>query len=338
MKKLNLKYIAIIAIIAFCSFIVANSSKIIIDNGVDFAVLNMENPPGNHPFLSLRVNSETLLGMYLERNGRLIIGTVDPCPLVIPNDTVKLVVHGEAWKTGAPFWEGISDARLKNGIIPMNKSLEKFLDINFRRYEYNDQPGRMWYGVLAQEYYSFNPNNLIFTAMKVIQELAQRLFDTEEQVRELEADLEAERRRNNQQQEEIDAIKSALAQHGIKIPKPATNTITKPNSDPKPPVTTHKRMSVGNDTPRLEQNIPNPFTQSTMIPYYLPEGTRNAVLSIHDIAGKTVAEHTLLSEKGEGKIQVNVDDVQLNGSIYTYSLYVNNRLIDTKKMILSTTK
>ena len=346
MRKLNIKYITIVAVIAFSSFLIGNEAKLYIDNGVDFAVLNMENPPGTHPFLSTRVNSEDGLGMYLESIGRLILGTIDPCLLTIPNDTVKLMVHGEAWKTGGPFWEAVSDARMKNTIIPMGESLEKFVDINFCSYEYNDQPGRRWCGILAQEvmddfphsvntftnegeeYYSFNPNNLFFTGMKAIQELAQKAIEQEEQIRQLETELAAERRRNDAQQAEIDAIMAALAKHGIKIPQ------IKSASNSKYPVTTSGQTIAENDTPRLQQSIPNPARLSTYIPYYLPQNTRQASLAIQDMTGTPVTEYTLPTQQGEGKVEIDLSRLNLKSGTYTYTLNVNNRLVDAKTMVL----
>jgi len=344
MRKLNIKYFSIIAVVAFSSFLITNAAKLYIDNGVDYTVFHMENPSGTHPFLSMRVNSEDELGVFIEANARTIIGTVDPCELNVTNDTVKLVLHGDAWKTGSPFWEGISDERLKNGIIPMTESLEKFLDINFRSYEYNDQPGRMWYGVLAQEmlddfpysvnsftnegeeFYSFNPNNLIFTGMKVTQELAQRVIEQEEHIRELEAELATERNRNNVQQAQIDAMIAAMLEHGIKIPQ------TTPNSQS--PVTTPKRMSLENDVPQLLQNIPNPARLSTYIPYYLPQNTQQATLVIQDMTGTMIAEYTLPTNQGEGKAEVDLSRLNVKSGTYTYTLHVNKQPIDTKKMVL----
>lgn len=348
MKKLNVKYIGIVAIIAFSSFLIGNEAKLYIDNGVDYAVLNMENPPGNHAFLSTRVNSENGLGMYLESIGRLIIGTIDPCLLTIPSDTVKLMVHGEAWKTGGAFWESVSDARLKNTIVPMGESLEKFIDIDFCSYEYNDQPGRRWCGILAQEvindfphsvntftnegeeYYSFNPNNLFYTGMKAIQELAQKAIEQEENIRELETELAAERRRNNAQQSEIDAIMAALAKLGIEIPQ------VKSALSSKHPVTTSGQTTAENDSPRLQQNIPNPARLSTYIPYYLPQNTRQASLVIQDMMGTPLVEYTLPTHQGEGKVEVDLSRLNLKSGTYTYTLKVNNRLAATRTMVLMT--
>jgi len=351
MKKLNIKYIGIIAIIAFSSFLIGNTSKLYIDNGVDYAVLNMENPPGDHPFLSTRVNSEDGLGMFLESIGRLIIGTNDACLLTFSDDTIKLVVNGDAWKTGDPFLYGESDSRLKENIEPLERSRDKFMNTKIYSYRYKES-GKMRYGIMAQEvkddfphsvsafekngeeYLAFNPNNLFFTGMKVIQENSKEIVEQQEYIRKLDAALATERDRNDQQQNEINAIKSALSKHGIKIPISVSEDDTKAES----PVTTYKRIANQNDTPKLHQNIPNPARLSTYIPYRLPQNTQQAALIIQNMAGTMIAEYTLPTHQGEGKIDIDLTRFNLKSGTYTYTLKVNNRLVDTKKMVLSATK
>jgi len=347
-----MKYFGIVAIIAFSSFLVGNTSKLYIDNGVDFAVLNMENPDSlDHPFLSIRVNSEDGHGMYLEQNGRCVIGTLDPCLTDIPED-VRLYIDGNVLKTGAPFVFGESDRRLKKNIAPLAKSKDKFMDLNFYSYEYK-QTGSLRYGIMAQEvkedfpnsvktferngeeYLAFNPNNLFFTGMKVIQENRKEITEQDEQIRTLQAEnqalraeLEAEHKQNNQQEARLQAIEAALANQGVDIPKPV-RTETHPK-----PVSSNIQISIENGIAGLQQNVPNPFSQSTIIPYYLPEGTRSATLLIRDMMGKTIAKHILPTQKGAGKINVDIEDTQLQGGTFTYSLYINETLIGTKKMVL----
>lgn len=352
MRKLNVKHFGIIAIIAFSSFIIGNTSKLYIDNGVDYAVFNMENPDGTHPFLSMRVNAESGSGIYLEEDGRCIIGTVDVCLLEYPDDdSIKLVVDGHAWKAGDPFWYGESDQRLKKNIAPLERSRDKFMNTKIYSYEYR-QTDKMRYGIMAQEvkddfphsvstfekngeeYLAFNPNNLFFMGMKVIQENSKETIEQEKHIHQLEAKLIAERNRNDQQQNEINAIKAALIKHGIKIP----STVSEDDTKAELPVTTHQRIASQNDTPKLQQNIPNPARLSTYIPYRLPQNTQQATLVIQNMVGATVAEYTLSPHQGEGRVEVDLSHLNLKSGTYTYTLKVNNRLVDTKKMILLATK
>ncbi len=90
-------------------------------------------------------------------------------------------------------------------------------------------------------------------------------------------------------------------------------------------------LSASVNAPLLYQNIPNPFSVGTKINYYLPEGTIGATLVFYDTYGnqmKTVE----LSQTGNGTLNITPDN--LTAGIYSYSLIVNNTVIDTKRMIL----
>ncbi len=83
---------------------------------------------------------------------------------------------------------------------------------------------------------------------------------------------------------------------------------------------------------RLEQNAPNPFNQSTQISYYIPQTAGNAMIMVTDINGRNI-KSVQLSAMGSG--QISLQTSQLMSGTYTYSLYVDGNLIDTKKMILA---
>ena len=81
----------------------------------------------------------------------------------------------------------------------------------------------------------------------------------------------------------------------------------------------------------LKQNVPNPAKNTTAISYYLPEITAAAQIRITDVGGSVLKVYNV--SKGEG--QVNVNSSELPAGIYNYTLYVNNKKIDTKQMILT---
>lgn len=83
--------------------------------------------------------------------------------------------------------------------------------------------------------------------------------------------------------------------------------------------------------PLLEQNIPNPFTENTLISYYLPEGFRTASIIVTDING-TQLMHFTLSEPGFG--HVVIEGGSLGAGTYVYTLVVNGRRVDSKRMVL----
>jgi trimeric autotransporter adhesin len=85
------------------------------------------------------------------------------------------------------------------------------------------------------------------------------------------------------------------------------------------------------DTPGLEQNMPNPFNEHTLIRYYLPENSGEAHIIITDMRGIRVRSFEI-NERGQG--QVIISSESLPTGTYVYSLMVNNRVVDSKRMVL----
>ncbi len=81
----------------------------------------------------------------------------------------------------------------------------------------------------------------------------------------------------------------------------------------------------------LYQNSPNPFVSGTKIAYYLPENTQGAEMLFFDNYGNKIKE-VQLSQTGNGTL--NVTPEKLSAGIYSYSLVVNGKVIDTKRMLL----
>ncbi len=90
--------------------------------------------------------------------------------------------------------------------------------------------------------------------------------------------------------------------------------------------------SFGLSKARLEQNSPNPFSKTTSIKYYLPETAKQARVLITDVNGKKVKEQNI-SSHGNG--QITMVDEALSPGVYTYTLYVDGKIIESKKMIFT---
>jgi hypothetical protein len=93
-----------------------------------------------------------------------------------------------------------------------------------------------------------------------------------------------------------------------------------------------QQMAMLKSSAQLQQNIPNPFKNSTTINYNLPDGTVNAQLTITDAEGRVLKDVVLNNSKGAGQAVVNVGD--LAAGAYFYSLEVNGKIIGTKRMVL----
>jgi hypothetical protein len=81
----------------------------------------------------------------------------------------------------------------------------------------------------------------------------------------------------------------------------------------------------------LDQNVPNPFAEMTTITYTLPEGVSKAQLLFYDASGKLINSINLSSSAGKGQLNVFAND--LSNGVYTYTLIVDGKIIDTKRMI-----
>jgi len=90
--------------------------------------------------------------------------------------------------------------------------------------------------------------------------------------------------------------------------------------------------TVAAPTASLGQNFPNPFNQSTTINYLLPQNINSAKIVITDMSGR-IFKQILLSGPGEGNVKIDANT--LSRGVYLYSLYMDNTLVDTKKMALT---
>lgn len=80
----------------------------------------------------------------------------------------------------------------------------------------------------------------------------------------------------------------------------------------------------------LYQNTPNPFGDETVISYYLPQSVKSAKMDFFDNTGKMIKEITI-DQRGNASVTIKSADLSIG--IYAYSLIVDGKGIDTKKMI-----
>ncbi len=82
----------------------------------------------------------------------------------------------------------------------------------------------------------------------------------------------------------------------------------------------------------LDQNAPNPVKGRTAIGYNLPQHVNHAQIQITDAAGKLLKSVNL---GGAGRGVLNLDVLNLSAGTYHYSLVVDGRRVDSKKMIVT---
>ncbi|HWY10052.1 MAG TPA: tail fiber domain-containing protein, partial [Bacteroidia bacterium] len=82
----------------------------------------------------------------------------------------------------------------------------------------------------------------------------------------------------------------------------------------------------------LNQNVPNPFAEQTTITYNVPEKYNFAQIIFSTVEGKII-KAVDITKKGKGQLNVFAND--LGTGFYTYTLIVDGKTIDTKKMVKS---
>ena len=86
------------------------------------------------------------------------------------------------------------------------------------------------------------------------------------------------------------------------------------------------------DMVRMDQNKPNPFSESTVITLNIPEKTQTASIFIYDMSGKQV-QSIAVTERGETDITVYARD--LAAGMYIYTLIVDGKVAVTRRMIIT---
>lgn len=83
----------------------------------------------------------------------------------------------------------------------------------------------------------------------------------------------------------------------------------------------------------LYQNTPNPFNRETEITYRLSAGASAASVCIYNLNGQQLRKYPLPTGELSGK--VTVSGSEFAPGMYLYSLVIDNRVIDSKRMTLT---
>ncbi|MBP5614523.1 MAG: T9SS type A sorting domain-containing protein, partial [Bacteroidales bacterium] len=86
----------------------------------------------------------------------------------------------------------------------------------------------------------------------------------------------------------------------------------------------------GTETWQLGQNIPNPATEITAIPFYLPQGGM-VRLSVMGANGQVIYQKDFRGEAGSNQIELNTAD--LASGLYYYTMEYRGQRI-TRKMVI----
>lgn len=83
---------------------------------------------------------------------------------------------------------------------------------------------------------------------------------------------------------------------------------------------------------QLDQNVPNPFNSETKIGCFIPDKSNSSTLYIYNMQGTQLQQYALT---GKGTQVVTIHGNIFAPGIYLYSLVIDGKEIDTKRMILT---
>jgi len=86
------------------------------------------------------------------------------------------------------------------------------------------------------------------------------------------------------------------------------------------------------ETIMLEQNIPNPFTNETVIKYTLPQEVNTAYMAVYDLSGKQVTRFVL---NPRGSAALTITSEKLAAGMYIYSIIADGVILDSKRMVVA---
>lgn len=91
-------------------------------------------------------------------------------------------------------------------------------------------------------------------------------------------------------------------------------------------------VSAAGEKAWLQPNAPNPFNGSTVINYHYPAAATTAFIQITDLNGKPVKRFNLMGQPRP--LTVTLEGSVTSPGTYIYSLEIDGRTVDSKKMVL----
>ena len=238
-------------------------------------------------------------------------------------ENVTILTSGFARFASVWIW---SDESFKSNIESIENPIGILQQLDGKQYDFKFSPntkGMPSIGFLAQDVQKVVPQlthlgddeKLAVNYDGFIPILSEAIKQQQEMIDERDLEIEALKGELNQMQNDIEELRTLFtAQRRAN----AEGSVQQTSSN-------------NNGSIRLYQNQPNPFHTSTRINYLVPEESGNASIFIYDLNGVEIKSIPI---EDYGNASVVVPGDSLTPGMYIYSLMVNGKLIDTKRMVV----
>jgi len=263
----------------------------------------------------------------IDNTGKIRMNTAGPTGTM----THELnLITGNASKPGGGDWATPSDARIKKGVRPFTDGLDKVMEIEPVYFSYKEKTGypsnTEYVGIIAQDMQKIAPYTI--KEVEISQNPEEERLDLPETLLTYDGTavtymlvnaIQEQQATIEDLQARLEKLEKMLVVNGTTIN--TANAITNVTLE-------------GNDVASLKQNAPNPFSENTVIEYTLPKTNFNiAVIQITNVQGAVMRVVNLPKEAGAGIL--NIKAKELPAGEYAYTLVIDGRVIDTKKMLIA---
>lgn len=238
--------------------------------------------------------------------------------------------------SNAVQYVSLSDQRLKENIRDTRFGLDDLMKIQVSDYNYKDDRSKTEQtGYIAQQLYEVFPDAVNAGGDDVktnpwMVDYGRITPLIVKSVQELAVENEKLKMENVEQQQQLESLNRKLDE--------VLNKLQVVETSMSQCCTAHEQSSTANtevkigDIPVLEQNVPNPFLQTSYIKFYIPSYANDAVIVVSDMNGKVLKQFRQLSP-GFGTVNINAGT--LAAGVYQYMLLIGGKVIDTKQMVLT---
>lgn len=234
-----------------------------------------------------------------------------------------------------------SDRKFKDNIKPISESMDKIMQLKpstytFRREAFPDMnlPQGEHMGLIAQELEQVLPglvkenkslDRKDYKGEVLSSEADYKSVNYIELIPLLISGMQEQQHQLLEQQEVIEALQKEL--ETLRAP---ANTVTPGENKSTGPVAGINVDLNDKKAIVLNQNVPNPFAEHTVISYDIPAAFGKAQMLFYTRMGEVI-KAVDITTTGPGQLNVFADD--LSSGVYTYTLVVDGKVIDSRNMV-----